>query len=413
MMTTNSRDPNQNNRQTRSIGLYIHLPFCQRKCNYCGFLSLEEHAEQIRKQYVDNLLQEIELRRDWLEEMKARLPRLCQSSVIVDSIFIGGGTPSLFEAAEIQRILDGIRASWQLDDQIEITMESNPNSLSHEKLIGYRKAGVNRLSIGIQSFDDGLLSQLGRLHDAKCGESSILMAKEAGFSNINLDFMFGLPGQRMDHWISSLQKAISLDPNHLSLYTLQIEEGTNFYRSYKSGALPLMDESLDRACYHQAIKLLNSFGYRRYEISNFAKAGQECRHNLKYWSMDDYLGFGLGASSYLQGNRWSNRRSLAEWTDSLSCRQLPIDAGTEKMDSKHDEIGIFMFTGLRKTCGVSLLEFEKRFGEGFFHVFASQRDLLEQYRNEGLIDWSESKTGNLWLTESGIDVSNQIMAEFV
>lgn len=418
MMTINNHriavfSDQANNRTGNRLGLYIHLPFCQRKCGYCGFLSMEAQPETVRRQYLDNLLREIAMRREWLDDITLGQPNQQENESFVDSIFIGGGTPSLLDGGEINRLLDGIRACWRLNDQAEITMEANPNSLSLKNLSGYLSAGVNRLSIGIQSFDDCILSELGRLHDAECGKASVAMAKQSGFENVNIDLMFGLPGQTMIQWIDSLHQAISLNPSHLSLYTLQLEEGTKFYQDYKVGKLPLVDAVMDRKCYHYAIDLLHQCGYDRYEISNFAKPGYECRHNLKYWSMGYFFGFGLAASSYFQGIRWSNQQNLGQWTDAVNANILPVDKTTVKKDSCQDEMGIFMFTGLRKASGISLLEFEKRFGVGFFQVFSERMERLEGYRRDGLLDWTDSGLGNLWLTDAGVDVSNQIMAEFV
>lgn len=411
MMNTSNDTSKQRHPHSRKVGLYIHLPFCQRKCDYCGFYSLDRQTDVTRKQYLDDLLHEIRMRKTWLETGLPNNPG--PEAYVVDTIFIGGGTPSLYEGQDINRLLDGIRQSWQLDEQTEITMESNPNSLSFNKLSDYKQAGVNRLSIGIQSFDNTLLSQLGRLHNADCGETSVAMARQAGFDNISLDFMFGLPGQTMDQWTDTLERAVSLKPSHLSLYTLQLEEGTRYYQAYKSGHLPLLDHTLDRIFYHEAIALLKQYGYQKYEISNFAKSGRECLHNLKYWSMGEFFGFGPAASSYLNGTRWSNFNTLNQWSEAMQNGRLPVAPATVKADSRQDEIGIFMFTGLRKSEGISLMEFEDRFGERFFHHFHGQIKRLERYRSQGLLDWSDSELGNLWLTETGIDQSNKIMSEFV
>lgn len=397
---------NKENQRNRSIGLYLHLPFCQRKCSYCGFLSLVDQSEMSIQCYLNDLISEVRLRRlvTYDEEF---------SRQIVDTIFIGGGTPSLIDGFGMRTLLDGIRTDWTVSNEIEITMESNPNSLTVENLSIYMEAGINRLSIGVQSFDDSVLSQIGRIHDSKCAMNSVSIAKEAGFKNINLDLMFGLPGQTLQQWEETLHTAISLEPTHLSLYTLQIEEGTTLYQEYKTDKLPLVDESLDRACYHQAIELLKQYGYHRYEISNFAQEGYECRHNLKYWSMGNYIGMGLGASSHMDGLRWKNISNIEAWTAQIRRQILPVEQNSLKGDTYKDEMGIFLFTGLRKTEGVSLLEFRNRFGIDFFKAYEGCMDQITRYRENGLLDWSNPSTGKLWLTENGIDHSNEIMSEFV
>lgn len=258
-----------------------------------------------------------------------------------------------------------------------------------------------------------MLKQLGRLHDAKSAQEAVFMARNEGFENINLDLMFGLPGQSMKQWMRTLKMAISLEPTHLSLYTLQIEEGTKLYQDYRSEKIPLVDVELDRKCYHEAIEFLKDNGFDQYEISNFSKPGYECKHNIKYWSMDNYLGLGLNASSYINGYRWKNYSSMEQWTAAMKDNRPPIENESIKMDSRRDEMGIFIFTGLRKTQGISLIEFKNRFGLDFFQAFLENIEHLLTYRSKGLLDWTDQKGGRLWLTQAGIDYSNEILSEFV
>lgn len=279
--------------------------------------------------------------------------------------------------------------------------------------MAYRVAGVNRLSIGVQSFDDNILRDIGRLHDSQAAVHAVSMAKNAGFDNINLDLLFGLPGQTLSSWKESLEKAVSLQQSHLSLYTLQIEEGTSLYKDYKADKLPLIDLSVDRASYHYAIDYLSKNGYAQYEISNFAKAGYECRHNLKYWSMDNFLGIGLNSSSFIDGKRWRNLSEMDQWNSCVEHRIAPIDKNSVEVDTASDAMGIFLFTGLRKTSGISLEEFSKRFGVDFFRKYSNIKNQLDEYREKGYLVWSDTGSGRLWLTESGIDHSNEIMSEFV
>jgi len=401
---------NKANQINRNIGLYIHLPFCQRKCSYCGFLSLANQPQTLIQQYLTNLLVESNLQFDELERNKDISET---DQYIIDTIYIGGGTPSLINGKDMITLLEGIRKKWPITETAEITMESNPNSLTAENMHAYLKAGVNRLSIGVQSFDDAILEEIGRLHDAKSAVSAVGMAKDAGFANINIDLMFGLPGQTLQQWEATLHTAVSLEPTHLSLYTLQIEEGTKLYHDYKADKLPMVDLDVDRACYHYAINYLKSNGYNQYEISNFAKENYVCKHNLKYWSLDDFLGIGINASSCLAGRRWRNLTDLNQWTSQIENRQLPIDPVSMHQDSFRDAMGIFVFTGLRKKEGISLEEFKSRFGVEFFKVYADRMVQLKQYQLQGQMDWSDSITGRVWITEAGIDHSNEIMSEFV
>lgn len=389
----------------RKLGLYIHLPFCQKKCAYCGFVSLENQPYPVISQYLGDVLLETDLR------IAASFKE--DASFAVDTVYIGGGTPSLIEGIDMSAFLKKIKKSWHVVDDAEITMESNPNSLTSDKLIGYRKAGINRLSIGVQSFDDQLLKQIGRLHDATTAVKAVAMAREAGFEDINLDLIFGLPGQTLTQWKTTLERAVSLAPTHLSLYTLQIEEGTPLYRDYRAEKLPEIDTTIDRACYHLAIQFLKEDCYGQYEISNFSKNGYECQHNMKYWSMENFIGLGLNASSYLDGSRWTNLSDLDQFQTTLAAGRLPVNPDTIHLDTRSDAMGIFMFTGLRKTQGVAFDEFRTRFGIDFFQAYSENMDCINYFRQAGLINWTDSKNGSIWITEKGIDQSNQIMSEFV
>jgi oxygen-independent coproporphyrinogen-3 oxidase len=371
---------------------------------------LENQTTTVIQNYIKHLIAESRLQ---LRRVEKEMKGDGINQYVIDTIYIGGGTPSLISGNDMSNLLEGIRDHWPISNASEITMEANPNSLTAEKLHAYRKAGINRISIGVQSFNDSILSGIGRLHDAKCAENAVYLAKEVGFQNINLDLMFGLPGQSLQQWKESLQTAVSLEPTHLSLYTLQIEEGTKLYQDYKSEKLPLVKLEVDRACYHYAIEFLKHHGYAQYEISNFAKVGYECIHNIKYWSFEEFLGIGLNASSYLNEKRWRNLSDLEVWSSGIQNGILPIDPSTWRQDTLKDAVGIFLFTGLRKTQGISFEEFSHRFEQDFFHFFANNMDQLDRYRAQGLLDWSDSKTGSLWITEAGFDNSNEIMSEFV
>lgn len=319
--------------------------------------------------------------------------RVYGEEYIVDTVFIGGGTPSILPSPYIGEILACIFDCFTVDEDAEISMESNPKTLTYENLLSYRKAGVNRLSIGVQSLNDNCLKALGRVHTAADFKRNFIMAREAGFDNINMDLMFAIPGHTMEVWEETLDEAIALGPEHISFYSLQIEEGTPFYDMYRRGEFDQVPDDIDREMYHRAIAKLKAAGYEHYEISNAAKPGRACRHNLKYWSMEDYLGIGPSASSYMKGVRFAEA-PLMEFHENTA----------------EDDMSEFVFTGLRKTCGISFDDFQKRYGRKFWDVFADKREALEPYFAEGqLIETMEG----LALSEEGFDISNAIMAIFV
>lgn len=366
----------------KKLGIYIHVPFCLSKCKYCGFYSQGGASEAEQAAYVESLLSDIE-----------EYGRVYGEEYIVDTVFIGGGTPSILPSPYIGEILACIFDCFTVDEDAEISMESNPKTLTYENLLSYRKAGVNRLSIGVQSLNDDCLKALGRVHTAADFKRNFIMAREAGFDNINMDLMFAIPWHTMEVWEETLDEAIALGPEHISFYSLQIEEGTPFYDMYRRGEFDQVPDDIDREMYHRAIAKLKAAGYEHYEISNAAKPGRACRHNLKYWSMDDYLGIGPSASSYMKGVRFA---------------EAPLMEFHE--NTVEDDMSEFVFTGLRKTCGISFDDFQKRYGRKFWDVFADKREALEPYFAEGqLIETMEG----LALSEEGFDISNAIMAIFV
>ncbi len=387
----------------KSMGLYVHVPFCVKKCNYCDFSSFEIPETQKHRKYVDGLKLEIrDLGIKYASEHK------------VDTIFIGGGTPSYIDHELLKDVLEAIRESFYVDKNAEVSMEGNPKTMTKEKLVAYLKMGINRLSLGAQSFDQDLLDCMGRIHSDKDIEYNFKMARECGFQNINLDLMFSIPGQTLDSWLNSLSLAIALKPEHISFYSLQLEEGTPFYQMVKSGKMDLIEEKLDRIMYHRARKILAESGYRVYEISNAALDGFESRHNLKYWNMDNYLGFGLSAHSYIDGVRFSNSGELSDYFNQELINSKinsfgPLTSWNHK-NSWEDEIGEWMFTGLRKTEGISLAEFENRFGQSLWDIFSDRLERIEPYIQD---QYLVLKNGYLSFTEKGINISNRILAEFV
>ena len=380
---------------TNNLGLYIHIPFCRKKCKYCDFLSFPCTSEQVYREYVTALCMEMDSRREDCE------------SYVIDSVFIGGGTPSLISPEDIRRLMDTVRKDFHLAEDAEITIETNPASITQAKLDAYLASGINRISIGIQSFDNHILRRLGRLHDKNKAFQKIQMVRKSGFTNINIDLMFGIPEQPMKTWLDTIRQGIFLGPQHISLYSLQLEKGTPLYKEvYEDKLFAPTPEILDREMYHEAIRLLRQAGYVHYEISNTAFPGKESKHNLKYWSYDEYLGLGPGASSFFGGQRFKNHEKMNRYIDAIKKHQVPMDQRSIERYSEKEEMGIYVFTGLRKAEGISLDDFRQRFERDLFSVYDPA--ILRRYK--GLLKLSENQ---LYLTDAGMDVSNTVMAEFV
>lgn len=377
----------------RALELYIHIPFCVRKCAYCDFLSFAA-PERAYRDYVEKLIEE-------LYGQSASFQDYC-----VTSIFLGGGTPSILPAKLVEELFAVLYECFDVAEDAEITIEANPGTLTMEKLETYLQSGINRLSIGLQSSDDEELRTLGRIHCYDDFLKSYQRARQAGFTNISVDLMSALPGQTVQSWKSTLRKIMMLKPEHISAYSLIIEEGTLFYDRYHEDESAFPDEDADREMYHLTKELLAAQGYERYEISNYAKPGYECRHNTGYWTGVDYLGLGLGASSYTHGFRYHNTTDMKEYL-SLDLREsgaAACDIQEMSMDEKMEE---FMFLGLRMMEGVSGSEFLKRFDQNMWNVYG---DVLKKLEKQGLI---EVKAPMVRLTEFGIDVSNLVFEEFL
>lgn len=399
----------------RELELYIHIPFCARKCSYCDFLSFAA-PERTYREYMDKLIEEICGQGPNFQEYR------------VSTIFVGGGTPSLLPADLIMELFATLHENFDISLDAEITMEANPGTLTMEKLEVYRQSGVNRLSIGLQSADDKELKYLGRIHSYDSFLKSYQRARQAGFQNINIDLMSALPGQDVHSWKNTLKKVMMLRPEHISAYSLIIEEGTLFYERFGEpqgscacGAqtaaevaaraavmtLPdLPDEDTDREMYHLTREMMAAHGYERYEISNYAKKGYECRHNTGYWTGVEYLGLGLGASSYTYGYRYHNTEDLQEYL-SLNLYEGGAAARDIEELTLEDKMEEFMFVGLRMMKGVSGSEFLDRFGQNMWNVYG---DALKKLEKQGLI---EVEAPMVRLTELGIDVSNVVLSEFL
>lgn len=382
----------------KPLSIYIHIPFCVRKCLYCDFLSAPA-GEQEQEQYLRALLEEIGREAAAYEQYE------------VQTVFIGGGTPSLFSENWIEQILKTVYDCFHIAKEPEITMEVNPGTVTRVKLEGYKKAGVNRLSIGLQSAQEEELKLLGRVHTAKDFLVTYDNAIKSGFNNINIDLMSAIPGQSLESYQDTLNQVLSLKPapTHISAYSLIIEEGTPFYE--QKAQLQLPDEETDRILYKITNDILGRNGYHRYEISNYAKEGYECRHNKVYWLRGDYIGFGIGAASLVQNVRWSNIGDV----EAYSKRQNEPLNIKEQVDtlSLEEQMEEYMFLGLRLIEGISEENFYQTFGRKLREVYPG---IVERLEKQGLLicrKEKEGETGRIALSEFGLDVSNIVMAEFL
>lgn len=376
----------KNNRRI-PLELYVHIPFCVRKCQYCDFLS-GPSDEETKDRYIEALLKEI------------RAAEHTEDYEIV-SVFIGGGTPSALKAEAIASIMRTLQEQFFFCEDAEVTIEANPGTVDLEKLTIYRNVGINRLSLGLQSTDAEELKLLGRIHSYEEFLKSYEWAREAGFSNINIDLMFAIPGQTGEAWRQHLYQVAELNPEHISAYSLIIEEETPFAEQN----LDLPDEDTEYQMYEDTAEILERYGYRQYEISNYAKQGYMCRHNAGYWQRREYLGFGLGASSLYGGMRFSNTHQMQEYLkESRNPDQIRQDV---TVLSRNERIEEFMFLGLRMTEGISEKKFEENFDVRLMDVYG---DILQKYEETGFMEHIETK----WrLTRKGIHVSNHILADFL
>lgn len=406
------------NKGKKPLELYLHIPFCVKKCDYCDFLSGPFGAEN-RKAYTEALLREIQALPDDLDRE-------------IVSVFTGGGTPSLLDAPDMERIMTALRDKFEFSENAEITIEANPGTLSSDKLEIYRASGINRLSLGLQSTDNRELQILGRIHTYEEFLESYELARTAGFDNINIDLMSAIPEQTCEKWIHNLRTAAELKPEHISAYSLIVEEGTPFAQR----ELKLPDEEQEYQMYEDTADILKNYGFEQYEISNYAKNGYECRHNLGYWKRTEYLGLGLGAASltgedlwkHLCGERSSgnferecineeyrspeqaeyrfcNTRNMQEYLEnSRNPRMLRRDIAVLSEKEQQEE---FMFLGLRMTKGISVQEFRERFGKEIDEIYGK---VLRKYEAMGFME----KSSGFWrFTRKGIHVSNHILSDFL
>lgn len=400
----------------KNLQIYVHIPFCFKKCDYCDFLSFP-CDEKTQLAYADALIREIEF---YGPQMK---------DYFVTTIFVGGGTPTWLDEDKMLEILDTIYTYFNVSRDAEITMECNPGTVTPGKLEKYRRAGVNRLSIGLQSADDEELQILGRIHTFEKFVKTYEMARNVGFANINVDLMSGIPYQTAEKFLHTLQKVVRLKPNHISAYSLIIEKGTPFYDKYKfdmvmqeagkpTKSLPSEDEV------YRITKLTQQYlanaGYEQYEISNFAQPGFECAHNIGYWTRENYLGLGLGAASLVDNVRYTNTTDLNTYIDgSMQIQIIPFEQGDGQIKygtnlhmeadavCRKAQMEEFMFLGLRMNCGVTREQFQKAFG---IPIDAIYKNALDHLKAEGLL---EANAGRIALTEKGQDLSNYVLAQFL
>lgn len=370
-------------------GLYLHIPFCEKKCIYCDFYSIESFRDYDR--FLSALHREIDLR-----------ARLLPDTRRFHSIFFGGGTPSLLSATQLGGILDALRSRFRFDPNIEITVECNPGTVDIQKLRGYRDAGVNRLSFGVQSFHADDLRMLSRIHTPEEAETAIGLAWTAGIKNLNLDLMFSLPGQTPERWRHNLERARALGTTHLSCYSLTVEQGTPLARMVERGMVAMPPEERDAALFEMTMETLAEWGFAQYEVSNYALPGFESRHNLTYWRHEDYLGFGPSAHSTMDGRRWWNLRSLDAYIERIEAHTLP-EAGGEFLTSATLR-SEFIFLRLRSE-GILLSEFTRRF-HGDLH--ADNRAFIDRCRADGLLLLANDR---LTLTRRGMLLCDEICAE--
>lgn len=376
------------------ISLYLHIPFCVKKCHYCDFLSFPGCSLSRQAEYVDAMIQEIHAYREAAEDYE------------VKTIFLGGGTPSLLGKELVERLFHELYSVWRAAPETEITIEANPGTLSREKLIGYHMIGINRLSLGLQSTIAQELATIGRIHNYEQFLANYYLAREAGFDNINIDIMSALPGQTLISYGKTLERILKLQPEHISSYSLILEEGTDFWENAEiERALP--SEQTERIMYHYTKKCLQNAGYERYEISNYAKPGYACLHNQVYWTGGEYLGLGLGAASYWKGARFSNTPDMEEYMENCSRARITENRKEIVTATQKSRMEEYMFLGLRMIRGVSIREFERRFGIPMNRIYGT---VIRSYIGQGLLKIEQDR---LMLTERGIDVSNSVMADFL
>lgn len=377
------------------LGIYVHIPFCKRKCSYCDFKSFSNIDEINQKKYVDALIKEIQNNQN-------------TNKYIVTTIYIGGGTPSFINETYIKEILQAIYKKWEIKNDVEITIEVNPGTITKEKLEAYKNMGINRLSIGLQSTNNYLLNKIGRIHSYEEFIENYILARKIGFENINIDLMLALPEQNMEDLMQSVKKVINLNPEHISIYSLILEENTELWKKVKNKEENLVEDDLEREMYWKSKKAFETAGYIHYEISNYAKPGFESKHNKNCWSQKQYLGFGIAAHSYLNGKRFYNVEDLNKYITNIEKNEFKNNIIIEEENrTKEDIAKEYMMLGLRKIEGVSISEFQRKFELNPLFYFRFEISKLQE------MDLIEVDLDNIRLTKKGLDLANIVFEEFI
>ncbi len=377
------------------LGIYVHIPFCKRKCSYCDFKSFSNIDEINQEKYVDALIKEIQNSQN-------------TNKYIVTTIYIGGGTPSFINEAYIKDILQAIYKKWEIKNDVEITIEVNPGTITKEKLEAYKNMGINRLSIGLQSTNNYLLNKIGRIHSYEEFIENYILARKIGFENINIDLMLALPEQNMEDLMQSVKKVINLNPEHISIYSLILEENTELWKKVKNKEENLVEDDLEREMYWKSKKAFEAAGYIHYEISNYAKPGFESKHNKNCWSQKQYLGFGIAAHSYFNGKRFYNVEDLNKYITNIEKNEFKNNIIIEEENrTKEDIAKEYMMLGLRKIEGVSISEFQRKFELNPLFYFRFEISKLQE------MDLIEVDLDNIRLTKKGLDLANIVFEEFI
>jgi len=373
----------------KTIGLYVHIPFCIKKCNYCDFNSFET----------------LELIPEYLVALKREISNLKNSGYIAKTVYIGGGTPTVLTNSQLFFLLNDLHKNIYIANDAEITIEANPGTLTKEKLHLLKTLGVNRLSIGLQAYQNSMLKLMGRIHTVEDFENNFKAARDVGFNNINVDLIFGLPNQKLEDFKETIKRVLALSPEHISCYSLNVEEGTRFYQWQKEGKLCLPSDDEERKMYYEAIEVLTHQGYNHYEISNFAEHGRECKHNLVYWTYKECLGLGAGAHSFLNNKRFNNYPFILDYIKSIKKSSSAV-SNIESI-SYQEQQAEFCFMGLRLLQGLNKDAFKQRFHKEITQVYKSA---IEKLKKQGLL---QENSENLKLTALGLDFANAVFMEFL
>ena len=376
----------------KELGIYVHIPFCKQKCYYCDFVSYSNKDSCIK---------------EYIEAVQSEIKNYKLKEYIVTTIYIGGGTPSYIKSEYIKKIIETIRNNFEIDKKCEITIEVNPGTVTKQKLQHYKQIGINRLSIGLQTTNNKLLKQIGRIHTYEEFVETYEDAKSVGFNNINVDLIIGIPNQTLEEVKKEMEQILKLNPNHISVYSLIVEEGTPLEKMIQEGKYKLPDEELERKMYWYVKKYLEQNGYNHYEISNFAKTGKESKHNQNCWEQKEYIGVGAAAHTYLDNVRYSNIENVEKYISNIKDKKYLINRIIQEKQNLEEQQKEYMLLGLRKINGISIKKFKNKFGENPIYIFRKELEKLEKMKLIQ-IDGDEIK-----LTNKGIDLANIAWQEFV